>query len=266
MVSYGVSGSFRVTENLSLGAGFAYVVGSLLSQSDIFIPIEQTLPDGPYGENAYSPEARFASVAADVDSSDWAFNAGFLWHISSQLNLGGFYRQGPTFDSTLFAVTGPAFEPRFPEGTRVQVSSGPLEFPDVFGFGFAYKSQGGASTPTFEWDVVQYSVILDSFRRIEPQILEKMDDGNEVHFGFEYVFLGTSPLVALRLGAWLDPDHRFATAEDDIFKQATFRPGEDEWHLAMGFGLAFERFQIDLGLDLSELVDTASVSLIFSFW
>ena len=92
-----------------------------------------------------------------------------------------------------------------------------------------------------------------------------MDDGNEAHFGLEYVFLNTNPLVALRLGAWLDPDHRFATEEKDPFKQATFRPGEDEWHLAMGFGLAFQRFQVDLGLDLSELVDTASASLIFSF-
>ena len=39
----------------------------------------------------------------------------------------------------------------------------------------------------------------------------------------------------------------------------------DRHRLAAGFGVAFERLQIDVGLDVSELRDTAAVSMIYSF-
>ena len=76
-------------------------------------------------------------------------------------------------------------------------------------------------------------------------------DGNELHIGLEYAFITRSPLVALRLGAWLDPDHRFVCIEDrDPFCQALFRGGDDELHFAMGLGIAFAPFQLDVGLNL----------------
>ena len=43
------------------------------------------------------------------------------------------------------------------------------------------------------------------------------------------------------------------------------RPGEDQLHYALGLGIAFENFQIDGALDLSDTVNTASLSIIFSF-
>ena len=48
-------------------------------------------------------------------------------------------------------------------------------------------------------------------------------------------------------------------------RQAAFPPGEDEIHLAVGFGLAFERLQIDIAADFSDLVDSISLSTIYSF-
>ncbi len=105
---------------------------------------------------------------------------------------------------------------------------------------------------------------------LEPVVREEEDvelrDANELHIGLEYAFITRSPLVALRLGAWLDPDHRFRCIEDsDPVCQALFRGGDDELHFAIGLGIAFAPFQLDVGLDLSELVDTLSVSAIFSF-
>ena len=50
-----------------------------------------------------------------------------------------------------------------------------------------------------------------------------------------------------------------------LIEQALLPPGEDEIHLAFGLGLAFESFQLDLGVDLSDHVDTASLSAIYSF-
>ncbi len=36
-------------------------------------------------------------------------------------------------------------------------------------------------------------------------------------------------------------------------------------HYAAGFGVALERFQVDLGVDFSDLVDTFSISAIYNF-
>jgi len=72
-------------------------------------------------------------------------------------------------------------------------------------------------------------------------------------------------VVALRLGVWLDPDHRVRSVGDEPFSRALLRGGDDETHYAMGLGMAFKRLQIDVGLDLSDYRRTAPVSGIFSF-
>ena len=89
-------------------------------------------------------------------------------------------------------------------------------------------------------------------------------DAHELHLGGEYAFLRLEPIVALRLGVWLDPDHRIQATQSDDLVRALLPPGDDELHYAAGFGVAFERFQIDLAADLSELRDTFSLSAIFS--
>ncbi len=75
----------------------------------------------------------------------------------------------------------------------------------------------------------------------------------------------SNPIVALRLGSWLDPDHRGQPVSDDHFVRAIRPAGEDEIHYAAGIGLAFKSFQLDLGVDLSALIDTASISVLYSF-
>ncbi len=70
--------------------------------------------------------------------------------------------------------------------------------------------------------------------------------------------------MAVRLGAWHDPDHQQRN-ESTAFSRAELPGGADELHLAAGFGIAFEDLQIDLAIDLSELRDTASASIIYSF-
>ena len=147
---------------------------------------------------------------------------------------------------------------------------GPLELPDVYGLGLAYRSAGGAVTVSLEWDRVEYSTITDS---CDPEAADEtltLDDADEVHLGFEYVFIHSQPIVALRLGAWLDPDHRFrlsglAESVEEAVTRAFFTGGDDEVHFAAGVGLALQRFQVDLAIDLSDLRDTASISAIYRF-
>lgn len=93
---------------------------------------------------------------------------------------------------------------------------------------------------------------------------DSIPDVDELHLGFEYVFPRSKPLVALRLGTWLDPDHR-VRSEGNVLERALFQPGDDEMYYAAGVGVTWRTIQIDLGVDLSDLVDTASVSAIYSF-
>ncbi len=58
-------------------------------------------------------------------------------------------------------------------------------------------------------------------------------------------------LVALRAGVWLDPDHRLRADNADLDSRA-LRPA----------GVAFERLKLDLPVDVSDLVDTVSLSAI----
>ncbi len=65
----------------------------------------------------------------------------------------------------------------------------------------------------------------------------------------------STPLVALRAGVWLDPDHRLRATDDADLDSRALRPAGD----------AFERLKLDLAVDVSDLVDTVSLSAIYSF-
>jgi hypothetical protein len=113
---------------------------------------------------------------------------------------------------------------------------------------------------------VEYSTILETITSdlVETQNVA-LDDADELHLGVEVVLLGSTPLFALRGGVWLDPDHRIRNMGPEIIDNALFLSGEDVVHATLGFGVAFTSFQLDLGVDLSEYVDTAALSVIFSF-
>ena len=120
-------------------------------------------------------------------------------------------------------------------------------------------------TASFEWDRVQYSTITESINEaLDVEGLE-LDDADELHLGFEYVFIKTTSIIALRFGIWTDPDHKIRFVGDDEFARAFLRAGDDQVHYTLGFGMALRKFQIDVGVDLSHLVDTASLSAIYSF-
>ena len=92
-----------------------------------------------------------------------------------------------------------------------------------------------------------------------------IDDADEFHLGAEYQALGLRYPVALRLGAWFDPDHklRYTGAAPNL--RARFRPGSDEVHYAAGVGVVLGRAQLDLAVDLSPRVDTLSLSSVARF-
>ena len=268
IVSYGLAGAYRVRDSLSLGLSLVYFEGDVSISSQPFLPDEDEVL-GMFAPTSYLPERQVAQTSLRVDNSDWGFTGGFLWTLSPRWKLGGFYREGPDFEMQVLSVSGPSgsYFGLGPAGTILSTTSTASGLPDVYGLGCTFRPLDGRLTMAFEWDRVEYSTILDS---LDPQVFDTSDivlaDGDEFHLGAEYLFINSNPLVAARLGVWLDPDHRpRATAASGPLEQAFLQPGEDQIHYALGVGVAFDRFQLDLGADFSDLVDTVSLSAIYSF-
>jgi len=149
------------------------------------------------------------------EGQDGGIVVGFLYRLDERWKLGGIFRQGGDLDDR---VTG-SLEP-----------DRPFSLADVYGLGAVFRSPSGAWTVSGEWD--------------------RVDGGDELHLGTEYAFLKKTPLLALRVGTWLESG-RFG--------------GDDESHFAVGFGATFRRIQLDLGADSSNSRDTVSVSAIYFF-
>ncbi|MBD3854683.1 MAG: outer membrane protein transport protein, partial [Acidobacteria bacterium] len=276
IVSYGVAGAYRISDRFSLGLGLVYFDGRLEAPFAWYFPDDDSL-QGIFGPNSYLPERQLVNGDMAFDDSDWGLSAGLLWSFAEGWALGAFYRQGPEFRLVFDTRAGPVaqdFDPALTPGATILTIATPMQFPDVYGLGIAYRSPDGKLAVGFEWDRVGYSSIFDSF---DPVVIETLDDdldlgvdlvaddGNELRLGAEYAFLDLKPVLAIRAGVWLDPDHRFRSTSDDPEHRALFQPGEDEVHVAVGLGLAFASFQIDLAADFSDLVDTVSLSMIYSF-
>jgi long-chain fatty acid transport protein len=263
IVGTGLSGAFQVSDRLSLGFGLSYFSGKLENRGAIY-GID-SYPETFWERNSFFSDRQYVTSSFDVDDSDVGFNLGVLWKFAESWRLGGVYRQGPRFDYELYNRAGPFNE--LPEGTVVgSVTDRSIAFPDVWGLGAAYRSPNGSLTIGFEWDHVEYTVILETLGSDQVDTTDVgMDDADELHLGVEYVFLKISPLIAVRAGVWRDPDHRFRYEGTDPFARALYQPGKDATHISVGAGVAFDHFQIDIGADLSDGVDQFAVSAIYSF-
>lgn len=254
IVTYSVAGAYRVSEDFSLGIGLSHPDPSILLRNETFGPFAVTLPEGTFGTNVFDPRAIVESGTLEsAAGEDILLTAGFLWKVSEHFNLGGFFRQGPQFDVE--------FTLRSPVEAEPSVEAGQLKLPNTFGVGIAFKSDDRL-TISFEWDRVEYSTIVESSGVSEGI---ELDDGSEIRLGAEYVFLKVEPVIAIRGGVWLDPDHQIRFVGPNALTRAAFPGGDDEVHFAVGLGLAFQVFQIDFAVDLSRPVDTASLSAIYTF-
>ena len=259
--SHGLSIAYRVNDKLSIGITGVHYDASLAATTNEFLWDDDTI-DSFFERSSYLPDRSVRSQVVSVDDSTWAIAGGFLWKPSPSWRVGSVYRQG--FESTISTevTAGPASNFGVPPGTIIfEAAAIPLEFPDILGVGFAYRSPDERLTVSFQWDRIEYSDIPRSLGLDDSTI----DDANELHLGAEYVFLDATPVWAVRLGTWLDPDHQMRSTADEPFVRALQPAGDNEIHFAAGVGVAMERFQIDLALDYSDPVKTASLSAIFNF-
>lgn len=261
VVSYGLSAGYRFGDRFSVGLGLAYFDVRMESLTKEYLwDVDSEL--GFFGPTHFLPHRLALTEHLFIDDHDWTLSAGFLWSPTSRWRVGGVFRQGFEVDIGNDVTTGVAVDYGVPPGTIIISNRGvPLEFPDILGLGFSYRALAEKLTLSFQWDRVRYSSIPRSMELDDQTI----DDADELHFGAEYVFLDASPVIALRFGTWLDPDHQMHATVDDPYMQAMLPRGDDEWHYTVGAGLATDRFQVDLAADLADNVNTISLSAIYNF-
>ena len=260
ILSYGISAAYQLSDRIDIGLGVVYYDASFVSDAEIFWWDEDTIPSF-FESNSYLPQRSVFSERISFDDTDWAVTAGFLWKLSAGLSVGGVYRQAPKIDVGVTLTAGQTIDFGVPPGAVISQESVGLEFPGLYGLGIAHRTSDGRLTTTFQWDRVEYSNIVDSLMLDDRAI----DDVDELHLGIEYVFLDSTPVIAVRFGAWFEPDHQLRATSDDILAQALLPRGDDELHYAAGIGVAMQNFQIDLGVDVADRVDTLSLSAIFNF-
>ncbi len=262
VVNSGLAGAFEVTESLSFGLGVAYFDAEMDSFAEEFAQDDEEF----YEQSAFAPDRLDTAYSHQASDAGVSLHGGFLWRATPQWSVGGYYRQGPRLELRVTETTGPA-EEESPPGTIELDERSPLRLPDVYGVGVAYRSSSGAWTVGAEWSRVRYSSITEG---LDVDVLDPnqvvLEDGDELHFGVEHVFVRSEPIVGLRLGAWLDPAHRVVAGPGaDGFERAVFAGGDDELHWTGGLGVVFERFQVDLGVDQSEPATLVSLSLVYRF-
>lgn len=258
IVNYGFSTAIRVSDRFSLGASISYYdykMNASTLRYDLVDPSLLVNQQTEYGSD-----------------NNWGFTLGALFRISEKFSVGAVYRSTPDFDTNHNQTV-----PDFPSLDFDKAYK--FDTPDAYGIGFSFQPNDNL---TFNFDIMRitYSDLADpvfwAFEDPAPDygqtIVNDMsiDDGTEFHLGAEYV-LQNKP-IALRAGAWYDPDHALTdygpvNPDDPSAKaNAAFFPGgSNETHWSIGFGFFFEKFQMDFAADFSKNQDTISVSGVYRF-
>jgi len=246
-----------------------------------------------YGPPDFSSQNAYTITTEEGDDTTAAVSAGLLWKAGNGKVSAGFaYRQGPTFSYASKSVFGPGIHRAgdfAKEGDVADTEEITYAVPNVISAGAAVRPRDNLLL-SFEYDRVQYSRLSENTAEIYgveespfPGEKEKgalirnslfFDDENQIRGGVEYAIVTSSATLAVRFGLWHDPDHRMQFDRDNLTQQqrasiartdVRYQPGENAVHYTPGFGVAFQRFQIDAAVDLSDPVKTVSFSTVVRF-
>lgn len=209
------------------------------------------------------------------EGDEVGFTAGLRFELSPTTRVGLVYRFGPEFDVNVLAATGSPGRPR----TTFVNEDTVLDLPDVAALGVSYQPRQNL-TVNFDLAYVLYSQLIGN--QDEDQLFVVIfgqnefpaaraedfviDDATEVRLGIEYVFAQLKAPLALRAGAWWDPDHRLRYEGGYEPSRARFFAGDDEVHFTAGLGLVFgPHLQLDAAADVSDNYDVYSLSTVVRF-
>ncbi len=258
----GFVGAYELTDELSVGGGLVYYQARIDSRSQEFAVEDEDF----FEPNPRHPDLLDTTYTLGGNDSGITFHAGFSWRPDPRWSFGGYFREGPDLTMDVAEIVGPANDEAL-EGTVELDVSTPLRLPSVYGLGAAFRTLDGALTFSFEWNRVNYSSITESLDTtvFDPGQIA-LSDGDELHFGTEYVFQAAQQVFALRFGAWRDPAHSLDSGPDaDVFERAVFDGGAAGIHVTAGVGVVFSHVQFDFGFDLSDTADLLSLSIVYRF-
>lgn len=261
--TFGISGAWQIHPKFSIGVTARhqrfYEEAATFRFTDTFDP-DQILIQATARENS-NGELEFA------EETDTTFAVGFKWSPRDNLSFGGVYKQGPEYQTSLFYGDAST---NFETITAAQTT---FHIPDIAGIGVSYRPMPSL-TVNFDAVHVTYSNLVDNFVSAGADVTGLDDpfvakDVTELRLGAEYLFATKIP-IALRAGYWRDPAHSIEwngplNHPAFISEALLFPEGEDQDHIAVGAGLAWPRFQIDLAYDASKHYKVGSLSVVTRF-
>ena len=277
IVNYGFAGSYKLwrscsdvsgarvcEDKLALGGGlsiYQFDVDSLSTRFAFPVFVPQTATGAFFGPPQYTTEQNHQTL--DGEETGVGVNFGMIVTPTRRLQLGLSHRRGTSFDFTA-RNEGPGFTGYTRAGT--------FAMPHVTTAGASFRL-GASSVVAVDYSHVTYSRLTDRFVDIffnpatDPPDEDRaedfsVDNGDELHVGFEHQMVNMRWTPALRLGTWFDPAHA-ATAP--IERNALFRPGDDAWHFTIGGGLVISRAELSIGGDFSDRGNIGSASLVWRF-
>ncbi|GMV30935.1 MAG: hypothetical protein AMXMBFR59_30600 [Rhodanobacteraceae bacterium] len=264
IVSLGAAAAFKASDRVSLGFG--------LARYDFRFDTATVRVDDIDPNDIKVASRQFQNG----DDNAFGFNIGARFKLSDAVSLGATYRKAPRFDydavNVLYSdVDGnPLPQPQI----ITALSNVRFDIPDIFGIGLSWRPTD-ALVVNFDIDRVMYSQLTDDINTLfdiqQAANYLELEDGTEVHLGAEYTFANMSAPFSIRAGMWHDPRHSVAfrgTPSDppQAVLATLFAGGRGaENHYSVGGGWAFKSFQLDFAADLSDGLDTYSVSGVYRF-
>ncbi len=262
VINYGLGVAVQVFEGFSIAFSPSWAKMNMKSYSARF-----GLNSDPEPTD-FSDDDLVYGTRIDDEDSDFSINAGLLWIPHRRFSVGVVYKRGAKF-----TVRNVEFGPRY-GGYNPDIAEFTLNVPDSFGAGIAFRTNDFL-TFTFDIVYIRYEDLLDDFdpvidNHIYTEENYTIDNATEIHFGAEYILTLDEKFVALRVGAYNDPDHsiRFTGITGDpiydIGGKERFPGGEDQIHITGGVGLVLsDRFQIDAAADFADRIKQLSVSMVY---
>jgi long-chain fatty acid transport protein len=262
VVNYNASAGWRITDNFSVGATLTY------SRFDVQSEVRNIVLD----------------IGGTVADDDFVYSVGVLYKLPDAWQLGAVYRRGPDFsviqtvDPAVLDALGQVvagidlFDVRANVG---QTFLNRFRLPDVWGVGAAlFFLPDNRLTFSLDVERIDYSNLASNLvpgvnvlTDFDAEFI--VDDATDVRSGAEYLLFNAGnklPPMALRGGLWLESDSTIrarSTGSNPFATEDVFRGEDDELHVALGLGLIFPRYKIDMAADLADTDNEYLISVIF---
>jgi len=225
--NYGLTAAYAITPDLYIGGSLRYIDAYFRSMTKaidlITVTGSPTLVDRP------------ALANFDYEDKDWAlgYNIGMLWKCHKWFTLGAVYKSPAKL--------------RLDAMPSVAIPEVKLQLPSTYGIGLAFHPNKYLRL-AMDVDYIKWH---DFDKKIRNASFDRNNTTN-FHIGGEYFIDRFKYPIFLRTGYMLEESNRLYYKKNTVpALKDGFPEGDPLHHLTCGFGLVFEKFQIDFAIDYS---------------